>query len=106
MPYGDCICEVPGCIGRCATRAKSLNETPELSPMSKCTCTRLAGKPHELRCPAIVEAWEKAFVSICKTPAAIPHDVAGLAKECFAAGYVFASDPVAFDVLIRPPEND
>ena len=23
MPYGDCICEVPGCIGPCVTRAKS-----------------------------------------------------------------------------------
>ena len=22
MPYGDCICEVPGCIGPCVTRAK------------------------------------------------------------------------------------
>ncbi len=33
MPYGDCICEVPGCIGPCVTRAKSLNEkAPELSP--------------------------------------------------------------------------
>lgn len=23
MPYGDCICEVPGCIGPCVTRAKN-----------------------------------------------------------------------------------
>ena len=25
MPYGDCICEVPGCIGPCVTR----DNTPE-----------------------------------------------------------------------------
>ena len=36
MPYGDCICKVPGCVGTCVTRAK--NETPELSPYETGLC--------------------------------------------------------------------
>ncbi len=38
MPYGDCICEVPGCIGPCVTRAKSMIEAPELSPYETGLC--------------------------------------------------------------------
>ena len=40
MPYGDCICEVPGCIGPCVTRAKrrpsegsELGETPKVEEL-------------------------------------------------------------------------
>jgi len=47
-----------------------------------------------------VEAWEKAFVAISKTA----PNVLSLAKECFAAGYTFALDPVAFNALTHPPE--
>lgn len=72
--------------------------------MSECSCTRPAGQPHERGCPAILEAWEKAFAAICTTPAAVPNLAESLAKESFVAGYVFASDPEAFDILIRPPE--
>lgn len=72
--------------------------------MIKCTCQRPAGQPHEPHCPALAEAWERAFAAICIILRDTSPDAENLAKEGFDAGYLFGTDPQAFQVFCDQEE--